>query len=168
MIVSLKPATDVAANYADNLCRWNRRSANHYEVWFLTLNQRASSRGFWFRYCIEAPVNGVPRVGLWAAVFDRADAKANVGIKREYAVDQFVMDGRESFRLQLGDGEFTSSRAAGKVEQNNQRISWDLRFRPNEQTYHHVTPMLVNLMRPSSFVCSPNLDTCFTGTITLD
>ena len=46
MIVSLKPASEAAANYADNLCRWNRRSANHYEVWFLTLNQRATRRGF--------------------------------------------------------------------------------------------------------------------------
>src|SRR5262249_35875483 len=99
MSVSLKPITVAAANYADNLCRWNRRSANHYEVWFLTLNQRASRRGFWFRYCLESPVNGEPRVGLWAAAFDRDDAKANLGIKREYAVDQFAMEGRETFRL---------------------------------------------------------------------
>src|SRR5690349_679555 len=85
MTVSLKPASDVAANYADNLCRWNRRSANHYEVWFLTLNQRAARRGFWFRYCIEAPVNAAPQVALWAAAFDRANAEANLGIKQEYA-----------------------------------------------------------------------------------
>src|SRR5437868_14094670 len=112
MIVSLKPASEAAANYADNLCRWNRRSANHYEVWFLTLSQRAARRGFWFRYCIEAPVHAAPRVALWAAAFDRANTAANFGIKREYAIDQLAIEGREAFRLQIGDGEFTSSRAA--------------------------------------------------------
>jgi hypothetical protein len=168
MTVSLKPASDVAANYADNLCRWNRRGANHYEVWFLTLNQCAARRGFWFRYCIEAPANGEPQVALWAAAFDHDNAGANFGIKQEYAADQFAVEGRDAFRIRLSGGEFSSSRASGKVERGGRVIEWDLRFRPNERTYHHVTPMLVNLMRPSSFICSPNLDTRFSGVIALD
>jgi hypothetical protein len=168
MTVSLKLASDAAVNYADNLCRWDRRSANHYEVWFLTLNQRASRRGFWFRYCVDAPAVGEPRVALWAAAFDRADAGSTLGIKREYPIEQFNIEGHEAFRIQISDGEFTSSRALGRVEQGGRSIEWDLRFQPNERTHHHVTPALVNLVRPSSFVCSPNLDTRFSGRIALD
>jgi hypothetical protein len=168
MTVSLKLASDAAANYADNLCRWNQRSANHYEVWFLTLNQRATRRGFWFRYCVEAPAEGEPRVALWAAAFDRADPETTLGIKREYPIEQFSVEGHEAFRIRISDGEFTASRAAGRVEQEGHSIEWDLRFQPNERTHHHVTPALVNLVRPSSFVCSPNLDTRFSGRIALD
>jgi Tocopherol cyclase len=168
MIVSLKPASDVVANYADNLCRWDQRSAGHYEVWFLTLNQRDARRGFWFRYCIDAPAAGPPRAALWAAAFDRADAAANLGLKRECAIDQLAIEGHKAFHIRIGDGQFTGSRAAGRVEQGGRSIEWDLRFQPNEQTYHHVTPMLINFMRPTSFVCSPNLDTRFTGAIRLD
>jgi len=168
MTVSLKPASDVAANEADNLCRWNRRNANHYEVWFLTLNQRATRRGFWFRYCIEAPLDHEPRAALWAAAFDRANSAANLGLKQEYAIEHLTVAGDEAFRLRLGDGEFTCSQARGRVEKAGRSIAWDLRYQPNPRTYHHVPPMLVNLMRPSSFVCSPSLDTRFTGTITID
>lgn len=168
MTVSLKPASNAAANDAGNLCRWNRRNANHYEVWFLTLNQRATRRGFWFRYCIEAPLDHEPRAALWAAAFDRANSAANLGLKQEYAIEHLMVAGDEAFRLRLGDGEFTCSRARGHVEQAGRSIAWDLRYQPNPRTYHHVPPMLVNLMRPSSFVCSPNLDTRFTGTVTID
>ena len=168
MIVRLKPASDVVANYADNLCRWDRRGANHYEVWFLTLNQRAGQRGFWFRYCIDAPANAEPRAGLWAAAFDRTNAAANLALKREYPIEHFAIEGHEAFRLSISDSEFTPSRAAGRVEQGGRVIEWDLRFQPNGRTHHHVTPVLVNLMRPSSFVCSPNLDTRFTGAIRVD
>jgi Tocopherol cyclase len=168
MIVSLKPASDVAANDADNLCRWNRRAAHHYEVWFLTLNQRATRRGFWFRYCIDAPLDGKPRAALWAAAFDRVNASANLGLKQEYAIEQLAIEGHDAFRLRLGDGVFTCSQASGWVKQAGRTLAWDLRFQPNPRTYHHITPMLVNMMRPSSFVCSPNLDTRFTGTITVD
>ena len=147
MTVGFKPADNVAANYADNLCRWNRRSANHYEVWFLTLNQRASRRGFWFRYCVEAPAVGEPRVALWAAVFDRSDPRANLGLKREYPVEQLAIEGREAFRLRISDGEFTASRAVGRVEQGGRSIEWDLRFQPNERTHHHVTPHSCHAIR---------------------
>ena len=56
MAVSYKSTSAIAANVSDNKCRWDGASAPHYEVWFLTLNHRASQRGFWFRYVLESPV----------------------------------------------------------------------------------------------------------------
>src|SRR5215211_800239 len=92
MVVGLKPTSNAVANYLDNLCRWDRRSANHYEVWFLTLNHIASNHGFWFRYTMESPSNQEPKVALWAAAFNRRKPESNIGLKREYEVEQFAFE----------------------------------------------------------------------------
>ena len=55
MAVSYKTSSGVALDISDNLCRWDGNATGHYEVWFLTLNERAGQRGFWFRYAIESP-----------------------------------------------------------------------------------------------------------------
>jgi hypothetical protein len=171
MAVSFDSRASVAANFADNLCRWDWQSAGHYEVWFLTLNQRASQRGFWFRYTLEAPhpkhCSALPRAELWATVFDRARPDKNFGLMRDYPLQSFSSE-KNNFRLQIEDAFLTSTQARGRVTDAQHRISWDLRFRPNETTYHHVPRALGALMRPSSFVCSPNLDTRFTGVVTID
>ena len=168
MVVGYKPTSDVAVNFADNLCRWDRRSAGHYEVWFITLNHRASQQGFWFRYTLESPLDSGPRAALWAAAFDRANPELNTGLKRECEIDDFSFEGREAFSLRILDGSFSASRATGRIDQGDRQIAWDLRFAPNEKTYHHVKPALNRLMRPSSFVCSPNLDTRFSGIVSVD
>ena len=168
MVVGLKPTSNAAPNFSDNLCRWDRRSPNHYEVWFLTLNHIASNHGFWFRYTVESPSNQEPKVALWAAAFNRRKPESNIGLKREYGAEQFTFEGREDFNLKICDGLFSASRASGSVDSGDHSISWDLSFTPNPKTYHHVTRAINRLARPSSFVCSPNLDTRFSGTVTVD
>src|SRR5215210_2166497 len=170
MAVGYKPTSTFAANYADNLCRWDGHSAPHYEVWFLTLNHRASERGFWFRYAIESPSGSgqKPRAALWAATFRRKRPDQTFGLKREFAIEQFAFEGREQFCLRVGDGVFTSSNAAGSVQRDGHAIEWDLKFVPNQKTHHHITRALAAVARPSSSVCSPNLAARFSGVITID
>ena len=172
MAVSLQPISIAAANFADNLCRWNKGSAGHYEVWFLTLNERASQRGFWFRYTLMSPClaqeNLEPRAALWAATFDRRKPESNLALKQEYDINDFSFEGRENFKLKVDGGLFTPSSAAGAVTDNSHSIAWDLSFTPNQATYHHITPALKLLARPTSFVCSPNLDARFNGRIIID
>ena len=172
MAVSYKPTPVIAANWSDNLCRWDGASAPHYEVWFLTLNHRASQLGFWFRYVLESPLatdrDAQPSVALWAAVFNRRVPEHNLGIKQEYGIDRFAFDGGERSALSLGDGLFSSSGAVGRVDSGGHSIEWDLSYLPCQKTYQHVSRTLNNLARPSSFVCSPNLDTRFSGRIMVD
>lgn len=161
----------LAANFLDNLCRWDGHSAPHYEVWFLTLNHRDSQRGFWFRYAIEAPAspeNSRPFAALWAAVFNRRAPESNFGLRREYGIDQLSLGGREDFGLRIGDGCFALSLASGRVTNGDHTVEWDLNYIPCDTTYHHVSRALNHLARPSSFVCSPNVDTRFTGRISFD
>jgi Tocopherol cyclase len=172
MAVSYKPTSVISANFADNTCRWDGGSAPHYEVWFLTLNHSASQRGFWFRYTLESPVGSAnhsqPRAVLWAAVFNRRLPEHNIGLKREYSIDQFAFEGGEKFSLRLGYGLFSSSGAAGRVDSDGHSIEWDLSYVPCSKTYQHVSRTLIQAARPSSFVCSPNLDTRFSGRIVVD
>jgi hypothetical protein len=172
MAVSYKPTAGIAANFSDNECRWSGAHAPHYEVWFLTLNHRASQRGFWFRYTLESPAesahDSLPTAALWAAAFNRRFPQQNLGLKREYPIDQLVFEKGESISLRLGDGLFSSGSAVGRVERDGHSIEWDLTYEPCHTTYNHVSRMLIQVARPSSFVCSPNLDTRFSGRIMVD
>lgn len=172
MAVSCKPTSVIAANWSDNKCRWEGTRAPHYEVWFLTLNHRASQRGFWFRYVLESPLasdqESTPHAALWAAVFNRRLPERNLGLKRQYSIDQFEFEGLEDSGLKIGDGHFSSCRATGRVQSAGHKIEWDLTYLPCDGTYNHVSRKIVQLTRPSSFVCSPNLSTRFSGIITVD
>jgi hypothetical protein len=172
MAVSYKPTSVISANFSDNKCRWDGTSAPHYEIWFLTLNHRASQRGFWFRYVVESPSgpdhDSQPRAALWAAVFNRRFPDRNLGLKHEYPVDCLAFDKSGESVLRIGDGLFSSNNASGRVEDRGHTIEWDLSYFPCESTYHHVPRAVVQLARPSSFVCSPNLDTRFSGRIVVD
>lgn len=165
-----KPSS-LSPNFADNLCRWDGRGAPHYEVWFLTLNHRASRRGFWFRYTVESPTsppNAKPSAALWAAVFNRESPDRNFGLRREYTIDQLSSDGQADFSVRIGEASLKLSSAAGGITHGGHTIEWDLSYTPCLTTYHHVSRALIHLTRPSSFVCSPNLDTRFTGRISID
>lgn len=171
MLVRYEPVSRLAPTFADNLCRWDGRSAPHYEVWFLTLNHRESERGFWFRYTVEAPTcppGARPSAALWAAVFNRGSPERNFGLKREYEIDRLSVGERDEFSLRIGDGRFALSNAVGRVTNGDHTVEWDLNYIPCDSTYHHVSRALNRLARPTSFVCSPNLDTRFSGRISID
>jgi len=172
MAVSYKPTSVITANVSDNKCRWDGSVAPHYEVWFLTLNHRASQRGFWFRYVVESPSgsdhDSQPRASLWAAAFNRRFPDQNLGLKREYPIDRLALDQREDSIVSIGDGYFSPCDAAGRVDDGGHSIAWDLSYVPCQSTYHHVSRAVIQLARPSSFVCSPNLDTRFSGRIVVD
>src|SRR5262245_7791091 len=149
-------------NVSDNLCRWDGRSGSHYEVWFLTMNHRATRRGFWFRYTIEAsadPQASEAKAALWAVAFDRSRPDQNFGLRCQHPIDSLAAEGPDSFSVKIGDNLLTESLARGRVEANGHSLRWELNFNPNSTTYHHLTSSLMRWARPSSFVCSPNLDT---------
>lgn len=158
------------ANFADNLCRWDAAAKGHFEVWFLTLNDPASKLGLWFRYTLLSPLDSTdnPRAMLWAAAFNPSTPQQNFGIRREYPIDQFSFEAGENFKLNISDGSFSSTRATGSIENDQHSVRWDLSFTPSQKTYNHITAGARFLIRPSSFVCSPNLDVRFNGKVEVD
>jgi hypothetical protein len=105
---------------------------------------------------------------LWAAAFSRTLPEQSFGLKREYSIDHFAAKAQEESILCIADGLFSHCRAAGRVDEGGHSIEWDLSYEPCDVTYQHVSRAVLRLARPSSFVCSPNLDTRFSGRITVD
>lgn len=181
MAVSYRPSVTRIANWADNRPRWDGESAGHYEVWFVTLNHRASHRGFWMRYTIDSPLPSAlhtigsneavpiePRAALWAGYFDRSRPGDNFVIRQYIDDGGFRSNSGETDALTLAGGSLSGDRATGEVESESHRMSWDLSFIPSEATYHHVNPAMSRFLKPSSFILSPNLASRFTGTVIVD
>jgi hypothetical protein len=180
MAVSYRPSVTRVANWADNRPRWDGESPGHYEVWFLTFNHRASHRGFWIRYTIDSPLPVIgsgdttlltaePRTALWAGYFDRSTPGDNFVIKQYIANGCFSPDSSDvDEALTFSGGLLSPDRATGAVESEAHRMSWDLSFIPSDATYHHVNPAMSRLLKPSSFILSPNLASRFSGTVTVD
>lgn len=171
MAVSSNAISNIATNFTDNLCQWDGQSAGHYEAWFLSLNQRASGRGFWFRYSLEIPQtsqkNLHPNVKLWAAYFDRKAVENHLGLVQERPIEAFHSN-EEPFQIEIADARLCSTQTTGILEHNGHRIAWDLQFMPNLTTHQHIPRSFIALVRPSSFICSPNLDTKFSGVVEVD
>jgi hypothetical protein len=150
MAVSYQSSDIVVANWGDNACRWEPESRGHYEVWFLTLNHRATQRGFWFRYTITSPSASAepsaPVAELWAGYFDRNKPGDNFVIRREYETNGLGLRRNGPVAIAIGESGLSASRVSGAVEAAGHSVNWDLTFVPNQTTYHHVSPAVVKLL----------------------
>ena len=116
-----------------NALRWDRRPG-HYEVYYITLTDRASGTGIWVRYTLEAPLAGDASCALWFAAMDPAGGV--IARKQTLPITELSSE-RDPFRLQIGAAELTETSATGSFED----VSWDLRWRTGE-TYHPVPALL--------------------------
>jgi hypothetical protein len=115
-----------------------------------------------------SPRSNEPVASLWAAAFSRAAYDDNLGLKHAYDIDHCEFDRADDFKIRIGEAMLSSTHARGSVQQGANSIEWDLSYVPCQSTYHHASKALIRLARPSSFVCSPNLDTRFTGRIVVN
>jgi hypothetical protein len=120
---------------APNALRWNRRPG-HYEVYYVTLTDRASGIGIWVRYTLEAPLEGDASCALWFAAMDPAGHGHVVARKQTLPIDELNFTAKP-FRLQIGTAELTDTSASGAFED----VSWDLHWRAG-QAYQPVPALL--------------------------
>src|SRR5215468_9735588 len=91
---------DRVKNFSDNKCRYAGEDTGHYEVWFITLNDRATGCGFWFRYTIDVLQNSTrPEPGLWGAFFDADDRSKNFGIKKYFPAEAWLQTDEAAGRV---------------------------------------------------------------------
>ncbi len=146
--------------------RWDGRPG-HYEVWYLTLNDRATRTGFWIRYTMEAPAAGEAHAELWFAFFDRADARKSFALRRRTPIAAFV-ETRDPWRLALGDASLTHGAAAGAIEGAGHAARWELAFQPGAETFRHLPDALYRSPLAQTKVLSPSLQARFRGRIVVD
>src|SRR5436190_2178288 len=76
----------------DNRMVWDGRPG-HYEVWYLTLSQRARGAGWWIRHVIESPRagDGEPYAQLWFSRFDPGAGEGGVfGVNHKFHIADFA------------------------------------------------------------------------------
>ncbi|HMG33919.1 MAG TPA: tocopherol cyclase family protein [Blastocatellia bacterium] len=170
MAINFKYGEIAAANLADNICRLRSCAPGHYEVWFLTFNQRTTQRGFWLRYTIDCPESGSTErlPAVWAGFYDQKNPANNFVIKQELDPRKLITAEHDGPIFCAGETLLSSSRAVGVAESNGHRVSWDLGFSPNQTTYRHISPRVAQLVKPVSHICSPNLDIRLSGVLRVD
>lgn len=154
---------------ADNAPIWDGQKRKHYEVWYLTLNHRASRTGFWIRYILEAPVagRGEPYAEVWFAFFDAADPQRNFGLHQRYPLSAFRAQATP-FAVGIGPHRLGHDAATGALAGNGHEARWNLSWLPAQHTYRQLPDLIYKTTFADTRVLTPNLDVPFRGTITVD
>jgi hypothetical protein len=164
----MQPITvEQAINFEDNSCRYDGNKNGYYEVWFLTLNDRATRRGFWFRYTIDVlEGRSDPQPGLWGCTFDPKQPDSTFGIKQYFPTDSWRKSEKsENLIIGVDQGAFYSNRLVGSLQDRDKEISWDLTFEPSSKTFHHIDQRAKKLFKPKTLICAPNLNVEFSGKV---
>ena len=156
----------------DNVRRWDGKSPGHYEVWYLTLNHRASETGTWIRYALEAPLAGEPRAELWFAQFDAGRPERTFGIHRPFSISEMVAEA-DPFALSIAGALLRHDRARGELAGGGHRAAWDLSWTPAPYTHRHLPSLFYRRFGRrgtlgDSAVLSPNVDVAVQGWIEVD
>jgi hypothetical protein len=158
------------ATAADNVRRWDGARRGHYEVWYVTLHHAASETGYWIRYTLESPLDGVgqPYGQLWFARFDPRDPRRTFGINRKFPIASMTAEANP-FAVHLGGNLFRHDAARGALAGDGHDVRWDLAWTPAPTTHHHL-PKVMYLRGGlgETTVLSPSLDAPVTGSITVD
>jgi hypothetical protein len=136
-----------------------------YEVWFLTFTDRETGRGYWVRSTRRAPRRGQASAGVWFARFDPADPAGTFGVHRtssSWTVDAHAFD------VRIGDARMTSGHSEGTVEAKGRTVRWDLAWSTGEPTYQLLPAFMYRRGIAPTRPYSPNVDTRFSGEITVD
>jgi hypothetical protein len=156
----------------ENRMRWDRRSTGFMEVWYATLNHRASGSGIWLRYTLTSPR---PNVGpayceLWAFVFGR-EGVPSFAAKERFSIDRLgSTNGRDDGALvRIADAWLSENHLEGGLSRDGRDLSWSLDFEPADRCFQHLpAPIRKRAEKRVSTVCSPNLSVPFTGAVKVD
>ncbi|HEX9710022.1 MAG TPA: tocopherol cyclase family protein [Candidatus Thermoplasmatota archaeon] len=141
----------------------------HYEVWYITLNHRASGSGFWIRYTLESPApgRGPAHAQVWFAAFDARDPSRNLALHRTHAIAE-MRSAAVPFEVRIGPAVLGHGFARGEVRGAGRAARWDLSWTPAERTLRHLPDVVYRTPFADTRVLSPNPDVAVSGAIEVD
>jgi hypothetical protein len=153
----------------ENRMRWDRTSTGFMEVWYATLNHRASGSGIWLRYTLTSPRPNVgpPYCELWGFVFGR-DGIPSFAAKERFSIDRLgSANGRDDGALvRVADAWLSENHLEGELSRDGRTLGWSLDFEPADRCYQHLPARIrKRAERRVSTVCSPNLSVPFSGAV---
>jgi hypothetical protein len=145
-----------------NALRWNG-SPGHYEVYYVSLTDRASGCGLWIRFTMVAPqpdTGEAATCSLWFMAMDPADPSRNAGRKGSWPVSELVAHA-DPFRLEIADAFLAEDGMSGGFED----VRWDLRWQPTLRPYRHVDAKLEAARIAKTVLVLPHPDLSISGTV---
>jgi hypothetical protein len=98
-----------------NALRWDGRPG-HYEVYYLTLTDRASGCGIWIRYTMVAPTDGgQATASLWLIAMEPEGNGPPLGRKATWPADALRATA-DPFELRIDDAVLSEAGASGAFE----------------------------------------------------
>jgi hypothetical protein len=152
-----------------NLLRWTPGMLNCYEIYYLTLNHLRSRTGYWIRYTLHAPADGLgdPYAEVWFAFYDLTNPDDGFGLAEKYPIDALASS-IVPFSVRIGDSVLTNEACQGAVGGAGHAAAWDLRFEPCAKPFLHFPESLYESGDVESAMLSPHFSTSFSGTIEVD
>jgi hypothetical protein len=144
-----------------NALQWDG-DPGHYEVYYLTVTDRASGVGLWVRYTMLAPLEGAPTCSLWLAAMDRA--AGTVTARKSSYPGRELAARAEPFELRVHDAVLSDRGMSGELD----GASWDLRWEPRLPAAEHVHPLLRRARLAKTVLVLPHPDLEVSGRVTLD
>jgi hypothetical protein len=142
-----------------NAMQWSG-TPGHYEVWYLTLTDRATGIGIWIRLTMLAPLQGEPTCALW---FLAMDPQANATVARKATFPIADLDARsDPFRVTIGAAHLDDTSTKGQFAD----VAWDLRW-SGGTAHDHVNPLLAKAKIAKTVLTLPHGDVPVSGTVTL-
>ncbi len=145
---------------------WDGRSPG-YEVWFLTMTDPSSGKGYWIRSTLLAPTTGEPSGGVWFAQFDPSDPSKTFGMHARYRLGAGAVT-PEAFEVRIGKSLMRSGHAEGSIEEGGRAASWDISYATGQPTYQLLPAALYRGSIAPTKPYSPNPATIVEGTISVD
>lgn len=144
-----------------NRLRW-AGNPGHYEVYYLTLTDRATGVGVWIRYTMLAPLERTgqpPTCALWFALMDPRPGRPPVlAHKGTFSIEQLQARG-DPFEIRLADAVLSDGSMVGSLGD----CSWELRWDPAPQAYEPVRPLLGRLGLARTVFVLPHADVRVSG-----
>lgn len=167
-LLNLANLSTAQQNHLQNRMMW-RGQPGHYEVWYLTLSDRATESGFWIRYTLESPVagHGQPYAQLWFCRGDGRSPENTFAINRRFPIAA-LSHTQSPFNLRIGEACATHDSMRGALSGHGHDVRWDLRWQPNERTHLFLPRSIYHMSFAETLVLSPNLSIAVYGSIEVD
>jgi len=149
-----------------NLPRWDFGKKGFYEVYYLQWNDPAQKIAGWVRYTLLSPVTGSPAASLWAVFFDGDHPEGTLALKKDFSLDSVTRE-KDFFYLAFGSSAIFQDGMRGEIEQNAQKIGWNLKYGDDggdhETILTHLPSPFYHLPFPKTKLTAPRFQTSISG-----
>jgi hypothetical protein len=146
-----------------NDLRWTGRPG-HYEVYYLTLTDRATGVGVWIRYTMLAPLDsstGEPSCALWFAAMDpRPGGIGTLARRQTFPIDR-LKSTPDPFELRLAESTLSDGGMTGGFDE----FWWNLRWKPAAGPHVPINPLLGRLGLARTVFVLPHADVLVSGSL---